>query len=611
HLDAAAGVAGLIKAVLALKHKFIPPSLHFKEPNKRINFENSPFYVNSTLRQWKRTNGPLRAGVSSFGIGGTNAHVVLEEAPQKKEVPADILRESRHYKLILLSAKTKSALDRATENLAKHLKENPDLDLSDAAYTLQVGRKAFKYGRMTVCATASEAIEVLSAAGTGNIYEYASQKEDKKVIFMFPGQGAQYVDMGLELYQKEPVFKEVVDRCFDILAPSMDEDLKKILYPGCDSPSHGPGAENAEVDRLIRGDINRTSITQPALFVFEYALARLLMKWGIRPHAMIGHSIGEYTAACLAGVFSLEDALALVALRGKLMDRMPPGAMLSVPLPEKELIPLLNADLELAAVNSPTNCVVSGPYNAVEIFENLLKEKGHECKRLHTSHAFHSKMMDPILKEFEEHIGKLTLNKPRIPYSSNVTGEAANADVQTPAYWAAQLRHTVRFADGVSRLPDIDNSIFIEVGPGKSLSTFVRRTGKKENPPTVINLVRRPKDRTTDHHYLLTNIGMLWLHGKKIDWNGFYGDEKRHRVPLPTYPFESKPYWIQGNPFTLNPRISSPMAAEKNTKNDDDKSINSHETFQKDEDTVTHAKRPDMVTPYVPPSDHIENTIAE
>ncbi|NIM16914.1 MAG: amino acid adenylation domain-containing protein [Candidatus Aminicenantes bacterium] len=546
HLDVAAGVIGFIKAVLCLKHKQIPPSIHVAQPNPLIDFANSPFYVNHMLRDWSvsETGTHRRASVSSLGIGGTNAHVVLEEWPQVRRT------DGQKPQLILLSAKTASALDKMTQNLANYMKQNtgnpgnlanpgqnPGLTLADAAYTLQVGRACFQHRKVLVCSKVNEAIDALAASE--KIEPVSSTISNRPIIFMFPGQGSQYVNMGRELYESEAVFREEMDHCFEILTPMLGVPIKEILYP--------PGTSNLH----LSPDIDQTEIAQPVLFAFEYALARMLMKWGIKPYAMIGHSIGEYTAACLSGVFSLEYALKLVAARGHLMQKMRPGTMLSVPAAEKELIPLLKEnttdELSLAAVNARSLCVVSGPHHAIDRFEKTLKTKGYDCSHLHTSHAFHSPMMDPILNEFEEIVKQVPCGQPGIPYISNVTGDWVRKEVVSPEYWSQHLRKTVRFADGIDRLLELESSVFIEIGPGKVLGTFVRQhsPGARTGEPWVINLVRHPKKQVSDSRYLLEGIGRLWLYGVEINWNEFHAEEENYRIPLPTYPFERKRYWLQ------------------------------------------------------------------
>jgi acyl transferase domain-containing protein/acyl carrier protein len=575
HLDTTAGVAGFIKTVLALKHRQIPPSLHFNTPNPKIDFKNSPFYVVRELSEWKSDGKPLRAGISAFGIGGTNAHVILEEPPTfgRTYSPSFIGEEKgewrRKYQLILLSAKTQPALDKTTENLRNYLKENllypghpinpanPGFNLADAAYTLQVGRKAFEHRKILVCSDSelNEAIDGLSSPDSEKVRSFVTKGENKPAAFMFPGQGAQYVNMGLGIYQTEPVFQEEMDRCFEILEPIMGYDIKEILYPNEATRTPRHQDRGVSIGSPCRG-INQTEITQPVIFSFEYALAKLLMKWGIKPYAMIGHSIGEYVAACLSGVFSLEDALKLVAARGKLMQDVSTGSMLSVPLSEEELRPLLKEEisLALAAVNAPSLCVVSGPHEQIDKFAKQLEEKGCQTRKIHTSHAFHSEMMDDILNEFEEKVKQIKLNNPSKPFLSNLTGKwIQQQEAIDPAYWVKHLRHTVRFATGVEGMIKKEISVFIEVGPGKVLSTFVRQTAeklKKENR-FVVNLVRHPKEDMSDNRYLLDKVGQLWLYGTSIDWSSFYDGERRYRLPLPTYPFEGARYWIDGDPFKI------------------------------------------------------------
>jgi len=556
HLDTAAGVAGFIKTVLALKHRLIPPSLHYQSPNPEIDFENSPFYVNTELRPWKNNEGPLRAGVSSFGIGGSNAHLILEEAPRR--TPGKVSQAPKHQ-LILLSAKTQSALEKMTENLVNFLKENrgnhenptnPGPTLTDAAYTLQVGRQAFRYRRMLVCAALQEAVSELSSL-SGKVHTFRTKTEDPPIIFIFPGQGAQYVNMGLDLYRTEPVFRGEMDRCFNILKGLTDDDIKEILYPLSRSDSSDGYNRSDRSDRSYNSYINQTKIAQPVLFIFEYALARLLMAWGIEPHAMIGHSIGEYTAACISGVFSLESALELVVARGQSMQELPGGSMLSVKIQEDELRSLLtlNRDISLAAVNAPSLCVVSGPYRAMEVFEKQLKEKGYKTSTLHTSHAFHSGMMDPILSKFEEAVKRQRVNEPEIPYISNVTGKIiTSGEIADPTYWSRHLRQTVNFSTGIEELLKEEMAIFVEVGPGNSLSSLVKQHIKAHNHKNpgqaVVNLVRHPKENARDDYYLLNGLGNLWLHGKKIEWTGILVGEERYRISLPTYPFEGQRYWF-------------------------------------------------------------------
>ncbi len=566
HLDMVAGVAGFIKTVLALKHRLLPPSLHFETPNPETFFDNSPFFVNTELREWKRDGYPRRAGVSSFGIGGTNAHVVLEEAAEISR--HNLASPSNQQRLILVSARTQNVLDRATENLAKYLRNNPGINLADAAYTLQVGRRTYPFKRMVVCSDVNEALEVLTGSETRKAESFYSEEKDPCIIFMFPGQGSQYVNMGLRLLKTENVFREEMERCFEILKPLMGNDMKEVLYPGLSQlPTQPPGyiyqgggveaaATQKHQEKAGFLDINQTQVSQPMIFSIQYSLARLLIQWGIKPHAMIGHSIGEYGAALLSGVFSLEEALKLVVLRGQLMQQLPSGAMLSVPLSEAELKPLIEDDgnISIAAVNSSSRCVVSGPHQAVGDFEQRLHEKGYETRRLYTSHAFHSKMMEPILEEFTYQVKQVRLNKPKIPYISNVTGQwATEEDARDPAYWAAHLRKTVRFADGITELLGMEKAVFVEIGPGNVLSTFVKqhRHCSKEQSQRIVNLIRHHHEDVPDDRYLLNQIGRLWLCGQDVDWAGFYSREKRYRIPLPTYPFDRQRFAIDGDSFVM------------------------------------------------------------
>ncbi|NEO98311.1 MAG: type I polyketide synthase [Symploca sp. SIO2E9] len=528
HLNRAAGVVGLIKTALALKHKLIPPSLHFEQPNPQIDFANSPFYVNTKLQPWQTNGTPRRAGVSSFGIGGTNAHAVLEEAPTPVNSGT-----SRTWQLLLLSAKTDAALKAASQNLARHLQQNSQLNLADVAYTLQVGRQVFQHRRMLICQNREQAVSALETPDPQSVLNHSQQVKNRSVAFMFSGQGAQYVNMALELYQIEPIFRQQVDICSELLKPHLKLDLRNLLYP---SPQEANQATH---------QLKQTAITQAALFVIEYALARLWMSWGCKPQAMIGHSIGEYVAGCLAGVFSLEDALMLVAARGQMMQKLPGGSLLAVFLPEQEVRPLLGEKLSLAAINAPSVCAVSGPKDAIETLEKQLLEQGIDCRHLHTSHAFHSQMMDPILGEFSSLFSKINLNPPQIPYISNVTGTWITATEATaPSYWAKHLRQTVHFSEGVLELLQDPDRILLEVGPGRTLKSLAMQHPDAEGR-FVLSSVRHPKEQSSDLAFLLNTLGQLWLKGIEVDWPGFYAHEQRNRLPLPTYPFERQRYWVE------------------------------------------------------------------
>ncbi|MFL6261096.1 MAG: amino acid adenylation domain-containing protein [Thermoanaerobaculia bacterium] len=523
HLDTAAGVAGLIKTVLALRHGCIPPTLHFERPNPQLRLEESPFFVSAEPLPWRSEGGPRRAGVSSFGIGGTNAHVILEEAPP--EAPAD---SARPWQLLPLSARTPSALEKAAANLAAHLRGHPDLDLADAAYTLQTGRTDFEHRRTVVCRSAGEAAAALELPAGAAV---KAGEADPWIVFLFPGQGAQQAGAGRELYDAEPVFRAEIDRCAALLQPRLGLDVREALFD--------PGAG---------GLLERTALAQPALFSFEYALARLWMKWGVKPAAMIGHSLGEYVAACLAGVFSLEDALALVAARGRLMQALPAGSMRSVPLSAGELEPLLAeaaGSLALAAENGPSLCIVSGEAGAVEALAARVRERGLEARPLRTSHAFHSAMMDPAVEPFREQVARVRRQPPRVPFLSNRTGSWIRPEEATdPRYWAGHLRDTVRFAAGLAILAARPEAVLLEVGPGQTLSGLARRHPALAGRAVVSSLPRE-SGAEPEARALTAAVGQLWLQGVSPDWEAFHAPYRRRRVRLPSYPFERRAYWIE------------------------------------------------------------------
>jgi len=528
HLDAAAGVTGLIKTALILKHGLIPPNPHFESPNPQIDFEHGPFSVNTRLTQWQTGDSPRRAGVSSFGIGGTNAHVILEEAP-----PVESSKPSRPWHLLPLSAKSPEALEQARSNLATYLKEDPQANLADVAYTLQVGRACFDHRSFAVCRDSQDAIAALEAQNSSRLATTA-QTTQRPVVFLFSGQGAQYPNMGRHLYEDEPVFREQVDQCCQHLKDQHGLDLRQALLPG------EAGVERAQAD------LTQTQLAQPALFVIEYALAKLWVFWGIQPTACLGHSIGEYVAACLAGVISLPDVLGLVTARGQLMSQMPAGSMLAVNLSEPQLRSLLPEPLNIAAINGPTLCVVSGPTDAIGAFEITLEQQGHEPRRLHTSHAFHGPMMDPVVGPFTQLLERIELKPPILPFVSNVTGDWITADQATdPTYWASHLRQTVRFSEGLKQLFATGPQILLEVGPGQTLGALANRHPDKPTDSLVLTSMRHPKDGCHDTQLLQTTLGKLWLAGAQPNWSSLHAGQKRRRVALPTYPFERKRYWIE------------------------------------------------------------------
>jgi amino acid adenylation domain-containing protein len=541
HLDIAAGVTGLINAAHIVRHGVFPPTLHFKQPNPNFDLKNSPFLVEGQRTEWS-SDGPRRAGVSAFGVGGTNAHVVLEQAPERRTLPS---RRSEH--LLVLSARSPAALDRATDNLAAHLKSYPDLDLSNVAWTLQVGRRPFDCRRAVVAANATEAVGLLSKRDRVHVQTRLKPNDAPEVYFLFPGQGSQHPNMAREIYDAEPVFREAVDRCAEILRPYLDTDLRTLLYP--------PGGTSDEVKRSV----TETVIAQPAIFTIEYALAQLWMSWGIRPKAMAGHSIGEFVAACLAGVISLEDALTLVALRGRMMQGLPAGGMLSVRLPETEVRKLLREPLSLAAVNSPSLCVVAGALEPLEEFERELSGAGVVCRRLVTSHAFHSAMMDPLIDPLADAFSKVHLSPPQIPYVSGVTGTWVTADEATdPRYWARHAREAVQFSAAIKELRKSPEAVLLEVGPGNVLATLARQhTGFPANQ-VIASSLSDGFSGEGDHKALMAALGALWIAGEQPDWSALQQGEARQRVSLPTYPFERKRHWLESIVDSLETSVANP-----------------------------------------------------
>ncbi|PSB59204.1 type I polyketide synthase [Chamaesiphon polymorphus] len=541
HLTAAAGVAGFIKTVLALYHRQIPPSINYDRPNPHIDFANSPFYVNDKLVDWhSQGDTPRRAGVSSFGGGGTNAHVILEEPPQQPQSSP-----SRPYQLLLLSAKTETALERATSNLQQHLQQHPDLNLADVAFTLQQGRKTYAHRRFFVCQPGAD-LAIVSPPAIATRHSTITPE----VVFLFSGQGTQYVQMGADLYDREPVFRQAIDTCAEILEPILGVDLRQILYPSA--------AQLAASTELL----GQTRYTQPALFAIEYALAQLWQSWGVKPAAAIGHSIGEFVAACLAGVFSLADVLELVAMRGKLMWELPAGSMLSVRLPAAEIEPRLPADIAIAAINGPNICVVSGSTPAIERLQQELEAQEIVCKLLHTSHAFHSPMMESIVVPFAELVAAIRLSPPQMPFISCVTGDWITAkQAIDPQYWANHLRQPVQFAEGVRKLWQQQQSyVLLEVGPRQTLTVLARQQITDRQHQIAIASLGNTSADCADWQNILPAIGQLWLAGVQIDWSQFYCQETRQRVPLPTYPLDRQKYWIDPPPHARTPVL--PVSAQ-------------------------------------------------
>jgi len=542
HLDSAAGMAGLIKTVQALRHGEIPPTLHFASPNPQIDFANSPFFVNPGLIEWPLSGGPRRAGVTSLGIGGTNAHVVLEEAP-----PRAGSGPAREAQLLVLSANTPAALEATTDNAARFLREHPEANLADVAYTLQVGRRIWPYRRALVARDPESAAAAL-AERAPNVASLVSESRERPVCFLFSGQGSQYRGMGQGLYRSEPTFREQADLCAEILAEPLGLDLRRALFAE-DGDGH---------------DLDATALAQPALFTIEYALARLWMEWGVTPRAMLGHSVGEYVAACLAGVFSLESALRLVAARGRLMQGLPGGAMLAVPLSAGEIEPLLRDGLALAAVNGPALCVVAGPAESISALREDLAARGVEGRPLRTSHAFHSAAMEPVLEDLRREVGRAGPRPGQIPYVSNLTGGWQTAEGATdPDAWARHARSAVLFGPGLELLFQESEAVLLEVGPGDALATLARRHPGRRPEQRVLASMRHPRTPADDLDVALGALANLWLAGVEVDWAGFHRHHRRHRLALPTYPFERHRYWVERGQAPAPAAVPAEAAADE------------------------------------------------
>jgi acyl transferase domain-containing protein/NAD(P)-dependent dehydrogenase (short-subunit alcohol dehydrogenase family)/acyl carrier protein len=553
HLDAAAGVAGVIKTVLALEHRQLPPSLHFTQANPEIDFPSTPFYVNTHLREWA-SDGPRRAGVMSTGMGGTNAHIVLEEAP---ELAAST--DARPPHLLILSAKTETALDQATRRLREFLNRNDSVNMSDVAYTLQIGRKAFQHRRCVVCTDRMDAIAALGHEGSKRVLSNRTDGSRRPVIFLLPGIGDHYVGMAHELYETWDVFKQEVDRCAQILEPHLGVDIRDIIYPKSQSWKNEGKSKGIDLKKMLgpktdasqdqdARKLNQTLFAQPALFTIEYAMTRLWQSLGIAPDAIVGHSMGEYVAACLAGVLSLEDALRLIAARARLVNELPQGAMLAVTLPERELLALLPADLSISLINGPSLCVVAGPPAAVAEFESMLSARNVICRRVQNAHAFHSRMLEPIVKAFQAEVSKVQLSEPTIPYISNVTGTwITRGEATDPAYWARHATRTARFSDALHELWQFKNPILLEAGPGRTLGVLATQhpdRGRAGDPVTIAS-VRHHYENESDADFMLQSIGKLWLAGAGFNWENHHLGTKPRRIPLPTYPFERRKYWVE------------------------------------------------------------------
>ncbi|CUJ13051.1 type I polyketide synthase [Cognatishimia activa] len=529
HLDTAAGAASLIKASMALKNAQMPPSLGFEKPNPTIDFETSPFRVNNQLQDWTSHKGPRRAGVNSLGVGGTNAHVVLEEA---QPLPAS--EESDWpFQLLTISGRTNKALDANAAALAAHLRAHPEQNLADVAYTLQKGRRAFEKRRVVVASSHEEAADLLEAKDQRRVFSHTAEVQDPDVVFMFPGGGAQHVNMARDLYETEPVFQEWMDQGLAILGQKSEIDARALWL--------ADGIDEAAAHR----ELLRPSVQLPLIMITEYALAQLLKSWGVEPAALVGHSMGENTAACLAGVMSFEDCIGLVLLRGQLFETVPAGGMLSVPLSRGALEPMLGDDLDIAGENATDLTVVSGPDAALDALAAKLSEQEIEAQRIAINIAAHSRMLEPILERFGDYLRLITLNAPSLPIISNRTGEPlTDQQAMDPDYWVQHLRGTVRFADCIGALAEVPGRIFLEVGPGKALSSLAGMHPSVGQGKAISSL-RHPDQEIEDDLYFMSVLGRLWANGAEFDWSQIWGDARRNRVILPSYQFQRTSYFIE------------------------------------------------------------------
>ncbi|WP_296676786.1 non-ribosomal peptide synthetase/type I polyketide synthase [Novosphingobium sp.] len=538
HLDVAAGVTGVIKAVLCLENGAIPPLAGFERANPHIVFEGSPFRVETSLAPWPRHDKPRRAGVSSFGVGGTNVHLVLEEAPT-----ADHAQGAESLQVLPISARTPAALDAMAAALADHIESHPEAAMADMAITLAEGRTARRERAAVVAATRGEAVQALRNLPRRGLREQA--KSAPPIVFMFPGQGSQYPGMGATLYRDEPIYRQWIDAGCDLFAARAGSDLRALLLDGAGG--------DAAADRL-----RQTANAQPALFITQHALAQLWLARGVRPSAMIGHSIGEFVAATLAGVMRFEDALALVIRRGELMQSVAPGSMLAVRASEDILAPLLSQQTDIAAINAPELCVAAGPDQAIAELEARLEAAGIETRQLHTSHAFHSAMMDPVVAALEQLASTFCYAEPHTPYVSGVTGDwAGSPDTASGGYWARHCRAPVRFAAALATVVGDARPVLLEVGPGRALSTFATQGIERTSYTAVVQSMPDSGDAERDRQTFYSAAARLWACGADPDWSDLYGPDAR-KVILPAYQFQRKTYWIDPPQRLPEPAIAAP-----------------------------------------------------
>ena len=539
HLDAAAGISGLIKVVLALQHQEIPPHLHFKQPNPNIAWDELPITVPTKRTSLLSSGESLIAGVSSFGLSGTNAHVLLESAPIQAALKVELERPEH---ILTLSAKTQAALDHLINQYEKYLATNANVELGDICFTANTGRSHFDRRLSVIASDSTQLREKLAAFTTvqevTGVQSGLKSINQPRIAFLFTGQGSQYVGMGQQLYQTQPTFRAIIDRCDQILHPHLGIPLLEVL------------AETTLIDQ--------TAYTQPALFALEYALYQLWKSWGITPKTVMGHSVGEYVAACVAGVFSLEDGIKLIAARGRLMQSLPKdGEMVAVFANEDKVraaIQPYSKDVAIAAINTPNNLVISGKSSAVEAVVATLLSQGIETKKLSVSHAFHSPLMQPISAEFEQIVQQVTYSLPQLNIVSNVTGKLITQEIATPQYWCRHLQQPVRFAAGMETLEEMGYEIFVEIGPKPTLLAMGRQCLAEKERIWLTSL--HPKH--SDWQQILQSLAQLYVSGVNVDWSGFERDYARRRVALPTYPFQRQHYWIKKASTTQRKTTETP-----------------------------------------------------
>jgi acyl transferase domain-containing protein len=528
HADAAAGVAGFIKAVLCVEHGVVPATLHYRRPNPDIDF-SSVFEVSGSTRAWP-TDGPRIAGVNALGVGGTNAHVVLEQAP-----PSETSAPVDRPQLLMVSGRTPEAADAAARRLADHLATRPQTHLADAAWTLQTGRTHHIHRRFVVAGDTQEAV---SALRTGTRTARAGAPSDAEQVFLFPGQGGQHVGMTAALYDGEPAFRRHLDEVAEAVAGHVGLDLREVLYPRTEQDRPAAAEKLATID-----------VGQPAVFAVQYATARLLASWALRPSAVTGHSLGAYAAACVAGVFSPVDAARLVAERGRLLGTVPAGAMAAVRLPEEDVVRLLPGDVTIGAVNGPGQCTVTGPAPSVARFTEELTARGIEARVLRIATAGHSPLVEPIAGRFAEVIGTVPRERPTVPVLSDTTGSWADPEkIRTVEYWVRHLRRTVRFGEVLDVLLSTPDRVLVDVGPGRTLATLARQHPRYDGKQAVVHLAPHPAEQVSETVVLLTGVGEVWTRGARPDFAALHGHRPRRRIPLPTYPFDKRHHLVPPPP---------------------------------------------------------------